>query len=105
VLEQLASKIDLLAGLLTELSGRPHVAEVRQCGFIVGIELKRQGREPYPPEELIGAKVCLAARVHGLLTRPIRDTIVLMPPYCISEAQLRAAVAAVEAAIGEVCGG
>jgi adenosylmethionine-8-amino-7-oxononanoate aminotransferase len=105
VLEQLASKIELLATLLADLSCRPHVAEARQCGFIAGIELKREAKEPYPPEELIGAKVCLAARVHGLLTRPIRDTIVLMPPYCISEAQLRAAVAAVEAAIGEVCGG
>ncbi len=34
----------------------------------------------------------------------IRDTIVFMPPYCITEGQLRAAVAALAAAIGEVCG-
>jgi adenosylmethionine-8-amino-7-oxononanoate aminotransferase len=104
VLAALAEKIALLRPLLGELSHQPHVAEIRQCGFIAGIELRRSAPEPYPPEQTIGAKVCLAARRHGLLTRPIRDTIVLMPPYCITEAQLRAAVAALSAAIREVCG-
>jgi adenosylmethionine-8-amino-7-oxononanoate aminotransferase len=104
VLEQLAPKIELLARLLAELRRHAHVAEVRQCGFMSGIELRRTEHEPYPPEQGIGAKVCLAARRHGLLTRPIRDTLVLMPPYCITEAQLRAAVDALAAAIREVCG-
>jgi adenosylmethionine-8-amino-7-oxononanoate aminotransferase len=104
VLEKLALKIELLRELLAELQHRPHVAEVRQCGFIAGIELRRTPNEPFAPEETIGARVCLAARRHGLLTRPIRDTIVLMPPYCITEAQLRTAVAAVAAAVADVCG-
>jgi len=105
VLEQLASRIALLARLLAELHRQSHVAEVRQCGFIAGIELRRAPQEPYALEEGIGARVCVAARRHGLLTRPIRDTVILMPPYCITEAQLRAAVAALLAAIKEVCGG
>jgi len=104
VLEGLKHKIELFALLLTKLRLQPHVAEVRQCGFIAGIELRRTPGDPYPPEEAIGIKVCLAARPHGLLTRPIRDTIVLMPPYCITEAQLRAAVEALARAIREVCG-
>ena len=99
VLGQLAPKIDLLAQLLAEMRRQPHVTEVRQCGFIAGLELHPTG------DPLLGAKVCLAARRHGLLTRPIRDTIVLMPPYCITEAQLRAAVVALTAAIREVCSG
>jgi adenosylmethionine-8-amino-7-oxononanoate aminotransferase len=103
VLETLASKIDLLAQLLAEFRGQPHVAEVRQCGFIAGVELRRSAHEPYRPEEAMGAKVCLAARRHGLLTRPIRDTVALLPPYCITEAQLRVAVSAVAEAIREVC--
>ena len=103
VLSQLQRKIELLAQLLAGLGRHPNVAEVRQCGFIAGIELRRDGREPFPPDQFIGAKVCLAARRHGLLTRPIRDTIVLMPPYCITDAQLRAAVAALASAVEEVC--
>jgi len=98
VLAQLAPKIDLLARLLADVRRQPPVAEVRQCGFIAGIELRPAG------DPMLGGKVCLVARRHGLLTRPIRDTIVLMPPYCITEAQLRAAVGAVMSAIREVCG-
>lgn len=100
----IAEKSARLAELLTALASLKHVAEIRQCGFIVGIELKRDRLEPFPAEDLIGAKVCLAARKHGLLTRPIRDTIVLMPPYCITDDQLAQAVRAISLAIGEVCG-
>ena len=36
----------------------------------------------------MGIKVCAEMRERGVLTRPIGNTIVLMPPYCISAAQL-----------------
>ncbi len=104
VLEMLTGKISRLTQLLEYLRVLPHVGDVRQCGFIAGIDLHREGGEPFPPEQTVGAKVCLAARRHGLLTRPIRDTIVLMPPYCITEAQLVRAVEALSTAIAEVCG-
>jgi adenosylmethionine---8-amino-7-oxononanoate aminotransferase len=104
VLERLHGQIARLAGLLGELSEHRHVAEVRQCGFIAGIEVRRDKIEPFAPADLVGAKICHAAREHGLLTRPIRDTIVLMPPYCITDAQLVRAVSAIRSAIDQVCG-
>ena len=94
VLEVLQTQIGRLSELLSRFARNPHVAEVRQCGFIAGIELGG-----FPPEAMTGAKVCLAARKFGLLTRPIRDTIVLMPPYCISDEELVRAVDAIERAI------
>jgi adenosylmethionine-8-amino-7-oxononanoate aminotransferase len=104
VLEQLAEKMELLARLLGKLREQRYVAEVRQCGFMAGVELRPTEQEPFPADQFIGAKVCLAARGHGLLTRPIRDTIVLMPPYCINEMQIRRMVSALSEAIQEVCG-
>jgi adenosylmethionine-8-amino-7-oxononanoate aminotransferase len=105
VLETLAPKIARLGEALAELAKRqPHVFEVRQCGFIAGIELRRDG-VAFPSAERVGARVCLAARRHGLLTRPIRDTLVLMPPYCITDAQLAHSVEALARGIAEVCGG
>lgn len=102
VLDDLAAKIETLRAELAALREMPWVAEVRQCGFIVGVEVQalagadaRQG-EP-------GAAICLAARGRGLLTRPIRNVIVLMPPYCITHSQLGQAVQAIGAAIAEVC--
>jgi adenosylmethionine-8-amino-7-oxononanoate aminotransferase len=43
--------------------------------------------------------VCAAAREFGLLTRNIGDTVVLMPPYCVTEEELRAMVGALRQAV------
>lgn len=101
VLAVLRQKIALLGELLAGLESLPNVREIRQCGFIAGIDLARAGGSPFDPAQQMGARVCAAARRHGLLTRPIRDTLVLMPPFCISDAQLRRAVDAIARSIGE----
>ncbi len=102
VLEKLEGSIGRLATMLEPIRALRHVGEVRQCGFIAGIELQRDGIEPFAPEALTGARVCVAARRFGLLTRAIRDVIVLMPPYCITDIQLQHAVDAVAKSIAEV---
>ncbi|HEY2123844.1 MAG TPA: adenosylmethionine--8-amino-7-oxononanoate transaminase [Chthoniobacterales bacterium] len=101
VLERLGPKIQQMQRELKRLQAIPAVAEVRQCGFIAGIELKN-GNSPAASSNL-AAQVCLAARQHGLLTRPIRSVIVLMPPFCIEPAQLTSAVDAIERSLHEVC--
>ena len=102
-LAKLQPKIRRLQQLLADLSQSPHVSAIRQCGFITGIDLCRIGGEPFDPNLQIGSHVCVAARKHGLLTRPILDTIVLMPPLCTTEEQLEAAVSAIAAGVDEVC--
>lgn len=97
-LEQLQPKIQLMADRLAGLK-----VESRQCGFIAGIDLVKASGETFDWRDQTGSKVCVAARKHGLLTRPIRDTIALMPPYCISDDQLNQAFDALEKAIREVC--
>lgn len=89
VLETLADKITFLAKTLANLHG---VGEIRQCGFVAGIDVAAG----------TGSRVCLAARKHGLLTRPIRDTVVLMLPLCVSHQQIDDAVKAIALAIAEV---
>jgi adenosylmethionine---8-amino-7-oxononanoate aminotransferase len=92
VLGSLAGKITRFTELLAELRKKPGIGDVRQCGFIAGIDVKANG-----------ARVCVAARKYGLLTRPIRDMVVLMPPYCITDLQLENAVSAIERAVSDVC--
>lgn len=99
-LEQLPAKIaHLRAGLAALKAARPIIHEVRQCGLIAGIELRQPDGTKFPPEKRIGEAVCHAARAHGLLTRAILDTIVLMPPLCTTTAGLDHALAALDAAI------
>src|SRR5438552_3779318 len=106
VLEKLQPKIEQLNAGLAKLRGLAAVNEVRRCGFIAGIELK-QTADVDPSTALrtsLATKVCLAARGRGLLTRPIRNVIVLMPPLCITSEQLTAAIGAIHDSILEVCG-
>jgi adenosylmethionine-8-amino-7-oxononanoate aminotransferase len=66
------------------------VGEVRQLGFMVGIELvrDRKTKKPFGWEEQIGARVCQEARKHGVILRPLGNVIVLMPPLSISLQEL-----------------
>lgn len=105
-LAALPGKIRRFGELLCDLAAEPHVGAVRQCGLIAGIDVveSKASASTYPWQAQTGARVCVAARRHGLLTRPVRDTIVLMPPLCVTEAELEAAVHAVREAVRETCG-
>ena len=102
VLEALQPKIRHLTSELARLADIPGVVEVRQCGFIAGLEVAELSEAPLADQ---AAEICIAARRHGLLTRPIRNVIVLMPPLCITTDQVTQAVEAVRTSIIEVCGG
>lgn len=102
-LETLQPKISWLTTLLADLADEVNVGSIRQCGFIAGIDVVKADGSPYPWQEQTGARVCAAARSHGLLTRPIRDTLVLMPPFCFTNEELARSVAALRAGIREVC--
>ena len=92
VLERLEPKIrrlDLLLRLLRELSD---VVQVRQCGFIAGIEVR---------DEVTARDICQRARNQGLVTRNIRNVIVLMLPLCTTMEQLNRAVLTLSNAMAE----
>lgn len=104
VLERLASKVELLATLLAEkIAPLAHVGEVRQRGFMVGIELIRDkaNRVEYSFADAIGARVCKLVRKHGVILRPLGPVVVLMPPLSTTADELRTVVDATRAAILE----
>ena len=83
-LERLAPKIGLLRDLLRPVAALPTVREVRQCGFMVGIELV-----DFPLTARMGHRVTMEARARGAIVRPLGDVVVLMPPLAISVGELR----------------
>ncbi|HEV2046869.1 MAG TPA: aminotransferase class III-fold pyridoxal phosphate-dependent enzyme [Chthoniobacterales bacterium] len=90
--------IDGNSSIWTNIHGHNHP-------HINGAIRKQLGHELKQTDDVdLGAKVCVAARGRGLLTRPIRNVIVLMPPLCITSAQLSAAIAAIRDSIVDVCG-
>ncbi|MDQ6775454.1 MAG: adenosylmethionine--8-amino-7-oxononanoate transaminase [Actinomycetota bacterium] len=96
-LVRLQPKIALLTRLLAQrITPLGSVAEVRQRGFMVGIELN-----PSPAGDRVGHQVTLAARRGGAIIRPLGDVIVLMPPLGISDGELRRLVTITASAISE----
>ncbi len=93
-----------LAEELDSLWSLEHVGDVRRVGLIAGIELVRdwRTRAGFELRERAGIRVCEAMARRGVLTRPIGNVVVLMPPYCTTARQARRLVAALREAIEEV---
>jgi adenosylmethionine-8-amino-7-oxononanoate aminotransferase len=93
VRERSAELENLLSGL-TEL---PHVADIRQWGLMVGIELVHDvsARKAFPAKLRVGKKVILEARKRGVMLRPLGDVIILMPPLSTTREELRNLVSVV----------
>ena len=81
-LTRMEARISALSRLLRPLSKLAHVGDIRQRGYMVGIELvkDRTTRIPYPPAHRIGHRVAMEARRRGLVIRPLGNVMVLMPP-------------------------
>jgi adenosylmethionine---8-amino-7-oxononanoate aminotransferase len=90
-LDRLQPKIARLRErLASEIAPLRHVGDVRQQGFMVGVELvaDRDARTPYPPVARIGQRVVAAARARGVVMRPLGNVVVLMPPLAIAPGDL-----------------
>lgn len=90
IIEKLPSLVRCFGKKLQSLAGLDMVGDIRQAGLMVGIELVRNKRtkNPYPSKARIGHRVCMHARRHGVLIRPLGDTVVLMPPLTITRPQI-----------------
>lgn len=91
---------------LQSLWSLPNVGDIRRVGLIAGIELVSdwRTREPFDLRERAGIRVCEAMARRGVLTRPIGNVIVLMPPYCTTAAQVAKMVSALRESVTETFG-
>jgi adenosylmethionine---8-amino-7-oxononanoate aminotransferase len=103
-LSRLKPKIAELLRLLEPLRRLPRVGDIRQLGFMTGIELVRDKvtKAPYLLEQRVGHRVAEEARRRGLLLRPLGNVIVLMPPLTTSLHELRRMVEILTQAIRDV---
>jgi adenosylmethionine-8-amino-7-oxononanoate aminotransferase len=91
---------------LKSLWSLPQIGDIRQVGLVAGIELVKdwRTRKPFALAERAGVRVCEAMARRGVLTRPIGNVIVLMPPYCTAAKQTRRMVSALADSVDEVLG-
>ena len=72
------------------LADHPNVAEVRQHGMILAIEMvkDKSSRQPFDWKERRGLRVYQHALTRGALLRPLGNVVYMMPPYVITEDQI-----------------
>ncbi len=87
------------AARLATLAGHPAVRNPRRIGTVTAVELgDPQGR--YLSD--LGPALLARFRDAGLLLRPLGNTVYVMPPYCIDDADLDAIYAAIGAAADDL---
>lgn len=95
---ELAARIACFGRLLDEtFSGHAAIREIRQRGLAAALDLAVAdgGRRT-------GLRVCLRAREHGLLLRPLGDALLLVPPLCLTEGELGELVGRTARALDDV---
>jgi adenosylmethionine-8-amino-7-oxononanoate aminotransferase len=92
-----------MAELASPLAAHPRVAQVRQTGMILAIELAadRARRTPFDARERRGLRAYRHALSRGVLLRPLGDVLYWMPPYCIDAQELELLARVTSEAIGE----
>lgn len=88
--EQAAQKAVFIEQKLKQLCDLQHVGDVRQAGLMCGIELvkNKETAEPFPWQLRMAYKATLEMRKRGMLTRPLGDVVVFMPPLASTEEQI-----------------
>src|SRR6266542_1280799 len=94
----------VVARRLEPVEALPHVGDVRHCGLMIGIELvaDRETKQPFEWRDRTGHRVCARARELGMLTRPLGDVVVFMPPLASEADDLQAMLSILQQAIEDV---
>jgi adenosylmethionine-8-amino-7-oxononanoate aminotransferase len=90
VLDRIRALAARLAERIKPLRGHPHVTGVRQTGLIAAFDLvaDKSVGAAYPATERRGLRFYRDALAHGMLLRPLGDTVYFLPPYCIGEGDI-----------------
>jgi adenosylmethionine-8-amino-7-oxononanoate transaminase len=79
----------ILRDFLDGAKKSPYVRNPRHLGLITAIDLVHPEGNPFPYHWRIGGALCTRMRSLGIMSRPLADTLIVMPPLAISEENLR----------------
>ena len=90
IFDHLQRMSSCFAAGVASLADNPFVGEVRQVGLMAGLELvaDKNTNTPFAPRYEAAEQINKIALEHGLILRPMGDSIVLAPPFIITELEL-----------------
>jgi adenosylmethionine-8-amino-7-oxononanoate aminotransferase len=99
VLERIAMLAARQSAILKEVSALPRLRDPRQIGTVIAIDVAEPDAG-YLSQ--VGPRLKASFRQSPVLLRPLGNTIYVMPPYCIDEADLAQVAAAIVSAVGDL---
>jgi 4-aminobutyrate--pyruvate transaminase len=90
IMSQVRRVAPALQNGLRRFADHPLVGEVRGVGLVAAVELvkDKKTKESFDPTLQVGPYLTQRALEHGLLVRPLGDSVAFCPPLIISEAQI-----------------
>src|SRR3569623_1530739 len=103
ILEHVRSISPAFLEELHSIADHPLVGEVRGVGLIGALELvkDKKTREGFDPKLAVGPNLIRIAHDHGVILRPVADSICFCPPLICSEGQIREMFARFRKALAE----
>jgi adenosylmethionine-8-amino-7-oxononanoate aminotransferase len=102
VISGLTAKIAFVEDCLKSIAQLKHVGNIRQIGLMVGIDLIENSGVEYPFELAMGGRVCRRARDLSLITRPLGNVIIFLPPLVSTNDELGEMLRIIQIAIEQV---
>jgi lysine--8-amino-7-oxononanoate aminotransferase len=101
IISNVQRKAELVSRELQSFYKLKHVGDIRQVGLMAGIELvqDKDTKQPFEWADRTGFQVALKLRELGMLTRPMGDNVVFMPPLSSTDEELREMVSLMRKAI------
>jgi adenosylmethionine-8-amino-7-oxononanoate aminotransferase len=80
-----------MADSVAHLADHPNVGDIRQHGMTLAVEMvkNKADKTPFPWQERRGLRVYQHALTRESLLRPLGNVVYFMPPYVITEEQIR----------------
>ena len=108
--EQILSRVargavHLRAALESVASSRPYLRNLRACGMVGALDIRRPDGSPRDPADRTGYAVYREAVRRGALLRPLGDTMYLFPPLTTAPAEIDAMARVLAESLDAVLGG
>ncbi|MBL3574010.1 aminotransferase [Rhodovulum sulfidophilum] len=92
---------------MNRLAENPNIGEFRGKGLMGALEAvaDKPTKTPFPSTLSVSERIANTCTDHGLICRPLGQSIVLCPPFILTEGQMDEMFTKLEAALGEVFAG
>ncbi|WP_227285048.1 aminotransferase [Boseongicola sp. H5] len=89
---------------LSEIAGHPNIGELRGIGYMWALEAVRDRatKTPFEAELSVSERIANTCTDHGLICRPLGQSVVLCPPFILTDEQMDEMFGKLDAALKQV---